>query len=98
MQLWREKNPEYTKKWNDANKQKARNGQLKIKYNLTPEKYQAIHDAQGGVCAICLEPESFLTPKGNIRPLAVDHDHNTGKVRGLLCDRCNLGLGVGYLG
>jgi hypothetical protein len=43
--------------------------------------------AQGGVCAICKR----LPPPG--KPLSIDHDHATGKVRGLLCTRCNLMLG-----
>lgn len=46
--------------------------------------------AQKGVCAICGMPESS---KGSSR-LAVDHDHITNKVRGLLCTKCNTGLGV----
>ena len=45
-----------------------------------------MHDAQGGLCAICgrKQPEKWL---------AVDHDHETGVIRGLLCSRCNSGLG-----
>lgn len=40
---------------------------------------------QSGVCAICLRP--------SIRVMDIDHDHATGKVRGLLCHSCNLGIG-----
>lgn len=58
---------------------------LQRKFNLTPEQYQIMVDKQNGVCAIC---------KGTCsRKLAVDHDHKTGKVRGLLCNSCNRGLG-----
>jgi hypothetical protein len=51
-------------------------------YGLTAEAYQIIFDWQGGVCYICHSPSRS-------RRLAVDHDHETGKVRGLLCRRCN---------
>lgn len=54
-------------------------------YGLQHEHYLALIDAQHGCCAIC---QSVLT-----RP-CVDHDHNTGQVRGLLCSDCNTGLGL----
>jgi hypothetical protein len=56
-------------------------------YGITPADYQALLNAQGGGCAIC-----GLTNSGRDR-LAVDHDHKTGTVRGLLCHGCNIGLG-----
>ena len=55
-------------------------------YGLTLEAYQDLFARQGGVCAIC------GAPPGN-RALAVDHDHGSGEVRGLLCTRCNVGIG-----
>lgn len=58
---------------------------------LTPEDYYAMLAAQGGVCAICRA--SHPGQKDN-SSWAVDHDHATGKVRGLLCHACNLGLGM----
>lgn len=58
---------------------------LQRQYGLTIERYDGMLVAQGGVCAICGNP-----PKK--RRLCVDHDHKTGKVRGLLCFRCNYGL------
>jgi Recombination endonuclease VII len=60
------------------------------KYDLTPEQWQAMSDAQGGVCAICKEPNG--TGKRDWR-LHIDHDHETGEVRALLCTRCNLAVG-----
>lgn len=51
-------------------------------YGITGEQYEAILAAQGGVCFICEKP-----PRS--KRLAVDHDHETGKVRGILCRRCN---------
>jgi hypothetical protein len=54
-------------------------------YGLTPAGYDELLASQGGVCAICGRP------RGKNR-LAVDHDHVTGRVRGLLCIRCNRGI------
>jgi hypothetical protein len=54
------------------------------KHGLTPADYQAMLERQGGVCAFCRKPY----PK-----LCVDHCHLTGKVRWLLCRKCNIGLG-----
>lgn len=61
-------------------------------YGLTQESYEALFDAQKGVCAICARPET-ATWRGTVRNLAVDHDHITGRVRGLLCIACNQGIG-----
>ena len=57
-------------------------------YGLTIDTYEELLAAQGGVCAMCGQACSTG------RRLAVDHDHETGQVRGLLCYRCNRGLGV----
>lgn len=69
-------------------KEKARAKRLMDNFKLTPEKYDAIYQHQGGVCYGCGQPEPV---KG--RRLSVDHDHETGEVRGLLCSRCNPVLG-----
>lgn len=70
-----------------------RRSKLKIAYGITPEQYDEMHNSQGGVCAICRKPETVVDPKKGLRRLAVDHDHVTGRVRGLLCINCNNGLG-----
>lgn len=57
------------------------------KFGITEEQYDALLAAQGGRCAICELPE-----RG--RMLAVDHCHSTEEVRGLLCSKCNTGLGL----
>jgi hypothetical protein len=88
------KEREYQKKYRDNNKDKRKNVMLKLRFNLTLEEYNLMLDAQGGVCKICGMPET--TRKNNsdeVRMLCVDHDHNTGKVRGLLCNKCNRSLG-----
>jgi len=55
-------------------------------YGVTLATYTAMLAEQGGVCAICGQPERR-------RSLCVDHDHETGLVRSLLCDDCNQGVG-----
>jgi hypothetical protein len=69
-------------------KDKARAKYLYDNYKLTIEMYERIAEHQGYVCYVCALPEPV---KG--RRLAVDHDHTTGEVRGLLCSRCNPALG-----
>jgi hypothetical protein len=73
---------------NDKAKERARAKRLMDNYKLTVEMYDAIFAFQGGVCYACEQPEPV---KG--RRLSVDHDHTTGKIRGLLCSRCNPLLG-----
>lgn len=72
----------------------AMDSTLKRKYGITYNDYIEMLEQQSGVCAICGEPETAKKKKSNgPRLLAVDHDHETGKVRGLLCTGCNQGLG-----
>ncbi len=61
---------------------------LKTNFGITLEQYDQMFEKQNGVCAIC----NGINADG--RRLAVDHSHETGKVRGLLCTRCNIGLGT----
>jgi len=55
--------------------------------------YRALFATQDGKCAICGAREGHRSRYGRVCRLAVDHDHRTGKVRGLLCNNCNRGLG-----
>lgn len=57
-------------------------------YGITPEDYQQMMDEQEGKCVLCREECS------SGQRLSVDHNHDTGKVRGLLCRNCNRGLGL----
>jgi hypothetical protein len=66
--------------------------QLRRKYGITIKHYEALLKAQKGVCAICHQVET-RRQQGRLTRLAVDHDHKTGRVRGLLCTRCNHALG-----
>jgi Recombination endonuclease VII len=73
---------------NDEYKQAKRNSYFKTKYNLTLEERISLLREQEGACAICSTP---LNPFGT--HTHTDHDHRTGKVRGILCTNCNRGLG-----
>lgn len=66
-----------------------RPNQLMKKYRLTVAQFDALLAQQGGACAICRRRE----PGGRWNQFVVDHDHDTGAIRGLLCDPCNRGLG-----
>lgn len=71
-----------------SNKRRHRNWELKRLFGITIEDYEQMLSEQNHVCAIC-----FGTEKRSHKSLAVDHCHDTGVVRGLLCSNCNLGLG-----
>lgn len=77
----RKDDPEGTKKRDFAN-------DLKKNYGITPQEYDTLYAEQNGRCACCQIHESAFK-----RGLHVDHDHNSGQVRGLLCTRCNPGIG-----
>lgn len=69
-----------------------KNTHLMSSFGISLSHYVEMKVAQGGVCAICRNPETHK--RGNkIKDLAVDHCHKTGKVRGLLCSDCNTGIG-----
>ena len=86
-----EKHKGYVRKWKAKNPERERVRNL-AQFGMTIKDYDAMHEAQGGVCAICNQPETS-NRGGRVYRLAVDHDHNTGKVRGLLCFKCNSAMG-----
>lgn len=69
------------------NAETSRRNKLLREYGITPEQYDEMLAQQGGVCAIC------ELPCKTGKRLAVDHDHKSGRVRGLLCMNCNRGIG-----
>lgn len=64
---------------------------IRVTYGITVEDYDKIFDEQGGSCKICGKHQSQIN-----RRLCIDHDHATGKVRGLLCNSCNKVLGHSF--
>jgi hypothetical protein len=77
---WSKNNPE-------AVKQSSRKTKLKQKYGISVDDYNEMFKEQKGVCFICAKEHQR-------RPLNVDHCHKTGTVRKLLCDKCNMALGL----
>jgi len=73
-------------KWcRECHAPRVRRTQLQRDYGITPEDYDEMYEAQGGCCLGCTKHQSELA-----KTLHVDHNHDTGKVRGLLCYHCNL--------
>lgn len=73
----------------------GRRAHLKRNFGLTQDEYDALFDAQGGVCAICHQPEHKVhQTTGQLYNLPVDHNHQTGEVRGLPCSNCNVAIGL----
>jgi hypothetical protein len=83
-----EKMTECRRNWVLNNPRKDRNRRLVYSTGITLEKYEEMSKNQNGVCAIC----GHISEDG--RQLCVDHCHKTKQIRGLLCTKCNTGLGL----
>ena len=87
---WRIDNSDYVKQKRQENKTKRRETDLKRKYNITLDDYHTMWIEQEGKCWTCsVKAEDAIN-----KILYVDHNHLTGKVRGLLCSRCNTAIGL----
>lgn len=82
----RDKVCERTRKWREKNPEKVREMRFKNKFGITTHQYNDMLQKQNGVCAICQSMDQT-------KALAVDRSHYTGTIRGLLCQKCNVGLG-----
>lgn len=83
------------KKWSDSIPDKHlyyRERNLRKAFGIGLDEYNAMLEKQGGVCSIC-EQEETTVRAGRVMALSVDHCHETGKIRGLLCNSCNRALG-----
>jgi hypothetical protein len=80
----REKRLAAMRVWQDKNRHKIRDAELIKKYGISLSQKQSLLDLQDGVCAICQSVPAVPH---------IDHCHTTGRVRGILCGRCNTGLG-----
>lgn len=76
------------RQWRRNNPDKVRNQRFKRQFGITIEQYNKLFQNQDGRCAICGRHQTELK-----RRLAIDHNHKTGKIRALLCTRCNLLVG-----
>jgi hypothetical protein len=93
---WIKNNPEkhrkiqrkYNNKWRKLNKEKVKNTVLKSTYNITLEEYNKLLYKQNNCCNICGINQNMLNKR-----LFVDHNHLTNEIRGLLCPKCNTGIG-----
>ncbi len=87
----KEKGPGYHKNWRSENVGKVKTiqkrNQLKRKFGITLEQYNNMLEDQNHRCAVCKEIQTQ-------KMLAVDHCHITGRIRGLLCENCNRGIGL----
>lgn len=76
-----------------ANKDWQRNYDLKRAYGISLADFELMLQEQNGLCFVCHRPERLVI-RGVLRPLGVDHNHQTGQVRKLLCHTCNTSIGL----
>ncbi len=90
----RERRQRKQREWNAANPRAVRECNLRKKYGMGVKEYEIMFGMQGGRCLVCGEPETVCDGRGKLKRLAVDHNHDTGEIRGLLCQKCNQALGL----
>jgi hypothetical protein len=80
----------YQREWTRKNPRKLKEYNLRWRYGLTLEEFDAIIASQNDACAVCFRPFNHDPQK---RDIVVDHNHDTGQMRGIVCAKCNAILG-----
>lgn len=91
---WRASHPDYDAQWRASHPERVaqhRQNARVARYGLTFDEYRQIFDEQGGLCCICFFPINLTG-----RQTHIDHDHETGEIRGILCSTCNTILGLAH--
>lgn len=91
---WKEYRKRYYIKHKTAYIEYERDRRFRHDFGITAVQYDEMFEHQQGLCKICHKPETTKNTRGEIKKLAVDHDHVTGKVRSLLCAKCNQAIGL----
>jgi hypothetical protein len=96
--VWRAANKEhlraYKQEWFAADRNRKRGYHLRYNYGLSIEAWETLLTSQNGRCAICQRlPSELKSGRAKRQRLHVDHDHEANKIRGLLCEDCNFGIG-----
>jgi len=86
----REKRNAYIREYRHTHKEKIKNYNLKSNHGLSITEFDNLLLAQDNKCLICGQPLDLLNPK----LIHIDHNHLTGKVRGILCNKCNMAIGL----
>lgn len=86
---FRARRPDYQKKWREAHPKARRYENYFRLYGLTKEAFDVLLASQGGRCGVCRTPLAAGDKKTH-----VDHDHSSNRVRGILCQTCNVGIGM----
>jgi hypothetical protein len=97
QKAYREANPQVAEAYYAKNgaglRSRAKEVYYRSKYGLSLDDVMKMEHSQGGRCAICQTPFEMADVRHRSGARCVDHDHDTGKVRGLICHHCNTGLG-----
>ena|SRR5579884_3381296 len=97
FQKHRERELQKLKDWKKNNPKKVKAGNLRNLYGISQEQYAELLSSQDHKCAICCKHKSknvFDKRNNKVRDLAVDHNHVSKKIRGLLCYHCNIAVGM----
>jgi len=90
----RDKELQKAKERYQLDKERRASVRLKKEFGITLVEYDAMFVLQKGRCAVCGDPPKIRDKYGNLRRFSVDHHHETGKVRQLLCGPCNMSIGL----